>query len=68
MQRLRLIDILLDHCGSVNRQALIDYFGISEAQASRDIRDYLKLAQGNATYDTLTKSHVRGLRFIRVWK
>lgn len=67
-KRLRLIDFLLHHYGTLNRQALMDYFGISMPQASRDIRDYLKIAPENATYDKSEKTYARSPRFARVWK
>jgi hypothetical protein len=50
-QRLRFIDFLVAHYGSVNRAALVDYFGISLPQASHDIGDYMKIAAENIVYD-----------------
>lgn len=66
-QRLRLIDFLLHHYGSINRSSIMDYFGVSSPQASRDIADYLAIAPGNAVYDKTAKSYIRGSNFSRVW-
>ena len=66
-QRLRLVDFLLCHYGTLNRSALEDYFGISTPQASLDIRLYLQRAPNNATYDKTRKAYVRSSSFQRVW-
>jgi hypothetical protein len=66
-QRLRFIDFLLGHYGTLNRSALIDYFGISEPSASRDIAEYTEIAPANLVYDKQAKTYVRGAAFLRVW-
>ena len=66
-QRLRLIDLLLDHYGTFNRAALVDYFGISVPQASNDLQAYLALAPGNAEYDRGAKTYRKTAGFKRVW-
>lgn len=66
-QRLRLIDFLLAHYGTLNRAAVMDYFGVSMPQASTDIQEYLQLAPANAVYDPRRKTYVRGEAFSRVW-
>lgn len=66
-QRLRFIDFLLHQYGTLNRSAIMDYFGISEPCASRDIRQYIELAPANAIYDKVEKTYVRGAGFQRVW-
>lgn len=66
-QRLRFIDFLVAQYGTLNRGALVDYFGISTVQASNDIREYIKLAPANISYDLTAKTYVRGLEFFRVW-
>lgn len=66
-QRLVFIDLLLDHYGTLNRANLMDYFGISQPQASRDIRDYRALAPHNATYEPTRKTYVRSTNFKRVY-
>lgn len=67
-QRLRFIDFLLDHYGTLNRDAIMDYYGISKPQASHDIRDYMKLAPENCSYDSSAKRYIRTKQFKRHWK
>ena len=67
-QRLRMIDFLLAQYGTVNRGALVDFFGISTPQASADFSDYMQLAPRNMSYDQGAKTYVRGERFARVWE
>jgi len=64
-QRLRMVDFLLAHYGTVNRAALCDFFGISVPQASLDFRAYLDLAPLNMRYDAQAKTYRRGERFVR---
>lgn len=66
-QRLRFIDFLLYHYGTLNRSAIMDYFGVSMPQASTDIRDYLDIAPNNAIYDKSEKTYKRSETFVRVW-
>lgn len=66
-QRLRLIDILLDEYGTLNRKVLMAFFGISEAQATRDLRQYKELAPGNMEYDSSAKLYLPSYDFRRVW-
>ena len=66
-QRLRLIDFLVAHYGSINRGALVDYFGISMPQASNDIGAYIERAPDNLSYDRKAKTYVRASSFVRVW-
>lgn len=66
-QRLRLIDFLLVHYGTLNRAALVDYFGVSVPQASVDISDYIALAPENLVYDKTAKTYLRTSNFKRVW-
>jgi hypothetical protein len=68
VQRLRLIDVLLDQQNCVNRSVLVEYFGISIPQASVDISKYNKIAPGNMKYDLTDKCYRRGSSFQRVWK
>jgi hypothetical protein len=56
-QRLRFIDFLLMEYGYFNRSALMNFFGVSSPQASTDIKAYLELAPGNATYDGNAKTY-----------
>lgn len=66
-QRLRFIDFLLHQYGTLNRSAVMDFFGVSEPCASRDIGQYIELAPGNIIYDKTAKMYVRGAQFKRVW-
>jgi len=66
-QRLRFIDFLIAHYGTLRREALIDYFGISMPQASNDIGRYVELAPSNLVYDMHAKWYRRGNDFKRVW-
>jgi hypothetical protein len=51
-QRLVFIDSMLEHYGTLNRSALMDY---------------LALAPGNAVYDKSAKAYVRGAEFKRLY-
>lgn len=67
MQRLRLIDCILDQFGTFNRGIISDYFGVSTAQASLDMRAYLEMAPKNAAYDLRAKTYRRTDSFTRVF-
>ena len=66
-QRLRLIDFLLSQYGHVNRSAIMDYFSIGAATATRDFRAYKKLCKGNMVYDDFDKAYYKTHHFKRVW-
>lgn len=66
-QRLRFIDFLLHHYGTLNRSAIMDFFGVSMPQAAIDIRDYLAIAPANAVYDKRAKTYRKTEAFARVW-
>ena len=66
-QRLRLIDFLLAHYGSVARAEIIDYFGIGEATATRDFALYCDKAPGNALLNPQSKRYVRSDTFTRLY-
>jgi predicted DNA-binding transcriptional regulator YafY len=66
-QRLRLIDFLLHNYGSVSRCELIDFFGISEATATRDFALYADMAPGNALLNQSKKRWVKSSTFKRVY-
>lgn len=66
-QRLRLIDFLLSQYGRVNRSAIMDYFGIGSATATRDFKAYKKLCKGNMVYDDFDKAYYKTHHFKRVW-
>jgi len=67
-QRLRFIDFLCYQYGKINRSALIDYFGISVPQASKDLKMYLKLAPDNLRYSRHRKVYLSNPEFKRIWK
>jgi len=67
-QRLRLIDFLLHHYGSVARVELMDYFGIEQATATRDLLAYRELAPNNAVLNQSTKRYIKAENFKRVWE
>jgi hypothetical protein len=66
-QRLRLIDFLLAQYGQINRAALTDFFGISDTQASLDIKEYMALAPANLAYQVNAKAYKRTDKFTRVF-
>jgi hypothetical protein len=66
-QRLRFIDFLLHQYGTLNRSAIMDFFGVSEPCATRDIKHYMELAPANTVYDATAKTYIRGANFKRAW-
>lgn len=62
-QRLRLIDFLLAHYGSISRLELISYFGIEGAQATRDFALYNKVAPANMLMNSSLKRWVKADTF-----
>lgn len=67
-QRLRMIDFLLSQYGYVNREALMVYFGIGGATATRDFKEYQKLAPANTTYNVTEKAYYKTQNFKPVWR
>lgn len=66
-QRLRFIDFLLCHYGTLNRSAIMDYFGISMPQAALDIAAYIKHAPNNTVYDKSAKTYRKTADFSRLY-
>lgn len=67
-QRLRFIDFLFAQYGTVNRSALMDYFGISMPQASSDLQQYMRLTSDtNAWYDASAKTYRKTDAFVRAY-
>lgn len=56
-QRLEFIEFRLFWEGGLNRSDLVDHFGISVPQASKDLSYYQELAPGNMAYDTSQKRY-----------
>jgi hypothetical protein len=66
-QRLRLLDFIADHFGTVRREYLCDYFGISIPQATKDIKEYMRIAPDNIRYSHTLKTYVKNPEFSRVF-
>lgn len=64
-QRLRFIDFLAEHFGVLQRRFLMDYFGMSQVQASLDLRLYRDLAPDNLDYDPAGRCYRRTAAFKR---
>src|SRR5262245_10495265 len=62
-RRLEFIEFRLLWEGGVNRADLIDTFGISVPQASKDLALYQEQAPGNVVYDKSAKRYVASDRF-----
>lgn len=56
-RRLEFIEYRLRWDGQLNRSDLTAFFGISVPQASLDLSEYTKRAQGNLEYDASTKMY-----------
>lgn len=65
LERLRFIDFSLAYFGQIKRPFLMDYFGISQPQASHDLAWYRSLAPTNLVYDTTARAYVRASGFVR---
>ena len=67
-QRLEFIEFRLFWEGSINRADLVEFFGVSVPQASKDLTLYQERAPGNMEYDTRGKRYVAAdkivLRFL----
>lgn len=64
--RLRFIDFLLDQFGMVAPRHLIDYFGLAQAQATRDLRSYRDtVPAAHVVYDTAGKCYRATSAFVR---
>ena len=66
-QRLSLSHFLLAHYGHVNRCAIIDYFAIGQATATRDFSEYKKLQPANMTYNANDRTYYKTKNFKRIW-
>lgn len=63
-QRLEFIEFRLFWEGAINRADLIDFFGISVPQASKDLSLYQERAPENMKYDTKEKRYFAAPQFI----
>lgn len=66
-QRMRFIDFLLHHYGSVGRAEIADFFGLGGATATRDLSLYKRMAPGNAVLNPTSKRYIRTDTFIRLY-
>ena len=66
-QRMRLIDFLLAHYGSVGREEIEDFFGIGGATVTRDFALYRELAPSNLVLNPSSKRYVRSDTFKRIF-
>ena len=62
-RRLEFIEFRLFWEGGVNRSDLIDTFGVSVPQASKDLTHYQERAPHNAIYDKSARRYVAGPEF-----
>jgi len=60
-QRLRAIEIILFWHGRLNTSDIIQAFGISRIQASKDIKQYIQTNPGNMYYDFNEKTYLKAL-------
>lgn len=66
-RRLEFIEFRLFWEGGINRSDIIDVFGVSVPQASKDLTLYQNLAPVNAVYDKRAKRYVAGPEFRHVF-
>ncbi|MEG3619814.1 WYL domain-containing protein [Magnetovibrio sp. PR-2] len=66
--RLRFIEARLFWSGRINRADIINHFGVSQPQASTDLKLYQKLAPGNAIYDSSAKTYRADESFSPIFK
>jgi len=57
-ERFAYIDFVLRFLGGLNRSDLLDFFGIGEAAASKEISEYKKLSANNVDYDRVLRKNV----------
>lgn len=67
-QRLRFIDFLLFHYGSIGRGEVIDYFGVGGATVTRDFALYAELRPGNMALNNVSKRWVKTETFQRAYE
>ena len=65
LQRYRFIEICLEKYGEIGRRIVMDYFGISQAQVTKDIKEYSKLAPDNIRYSASKKRYLKNPEFER---
>jgi hypothetical protein len=63
-QRLEFVEFRLFWEGSINRADIVEFFGVSVPQASKDLTLYQERAPGNMEYDTRGKRYVAAEKFV----
>jgi predicted DNA-binding transcriptional regulator YafY len=63
-KRFEFIEFRLFWEGSINRADLVEVFGVSVPQASKDLALYQERAPGNMEYDTSAKRYVAAEHFV----
>ena len=63
-QRLEFIEFRLFWEGVINRADIVNFFGVSVPQASKDLTLYQERAPGNMEYDTRGKRYVAAGKFV----
>ncbi|NMZ24834.1 transcriptional regulator [Pseudomonas proteolytica] len=63
-RRLEFIEFRLFWEGAINRADLVEVFGVSVPQASKDLTLYQERAPGNMEYDTSGKRYVAAEKFV----
>lgn len=66
-QRLEFIEFRLFWQGGVNRSSIIDMFGVSVPQASKDLSLYQEIAPKNAVYNKNRKRYEPSLEFAPIF-
>ena len=62
-RRYEFIEFRLYWQGNINRSDLMDAFGISVQQASKDLTNYIEGRKSNLTYDKRLRTYLRGRNF-----
>jgi hypothetical protein len=62
-ERLEFIDFRLFWEGRINRADIMERFGISMPQASKDLSLYESIVPGNLSYDVSAKRYLASSRF-----
>jgi hypothetical protein len=57
-ERFAYIDFVLKFLGGLNRSDLLDFFGIGEAAASKELSEYKQLRPQNVNYDRALRKNV----------
>ena len=57
-KRIEFIEARLYWEGKISRKDLTEFFGISDPQATKDIREYIAIATENIQYDSSAKQYV----------